>query len=192
VLCFDPAYAPERTTRNNEGRISFTRSMPEGGSDVLALLDVLEHTSNDQAMLHRALSTCLRPGGWLLLSVPAHPLLFSHHDELLGHKRRYSATDLLALAKNEDVEVVEQGQLFASLLLPRALAKLGEILRPHRMDAAGAAMHIETSLGKWNHGTTVTRVVETALRLDAKLARALARRWLPIPGLSTWLLARKK
>jgi 2-polyprenyl-3-methyl-5-hydroxy-6-metoxy-1,4-benzoquinol methylase len=192
VECFDPAYAPERVGETSAGRIAFTRSKPDGGCDVLALLDVLEHTANDQAMLHDALSTCLRPGGWLLLSVPAHPMLFSHHDELLGHKRRYSAAALLALAKNEDVEIVERGQLFVSLLLPRALAKLGESLRPRSLDSAGTALHIETSLGTWKHGRAVTRAVETALALDASLARTLARRRLPIPGLSTWLLARKK
>jgi len=192
VVCFDPAYPPDRLAEKGEGKIAFIRSKPDGRRDVLLLLDVLEHAANDQAMLHDALSNCLRPGGWLLLSVPAHPILFSQHDELLGHKRRYSAAGLLALAKNEDVTVVEQGQLFASLLLPRALAKLGETLRPRKPNAAARAMTIETSLGTWKHGATVTRAVEMALGLDAAFARTLARRRLPIPGLSTWLLARKK
>jgi 2-polyprenyl-3-methyl-5-hydroxy-6-metoxy-1,4-benzoquinol methylase len=193
VVCFDPAYAPERAPPKNEGKIAFTRSRPEGRCDVLVLLDVLEHTANDQAMLHDALSTCLGPGGWLLLSVPAHPMLFSHHDELLGHKRRYSPAALLALARNEDVTVVEQGQLFACLLLPRALAKLSETLRPRTIHAAAAdAMHVETSLTKWNRGAITTRAVEAVLSWDAAIARKLARQRLPVPGLSTWLLARKK
>jgi hypothetical protein len=192
VVCFDPAYPPEREAERGDSRIAFSCCRPERPSDVLVLLDVLEHTANDQAMLHDALLNCLRPGGWLLLSVPAHPLLFSRHDEQLGHKRRYSPAALIALAKNEDVTVVEQGQLFASLLVPRALSKLGETLRPRKTDAAASATHIETALGTWRHGAVVTRAVEAALRFDASVARTLTRTRLPIPGLSTWLLARKK
>jgi SAM-dependent methyltransferase len=192
VVCFDPAYPPGREANSPVGKLTFSRRRPEGPSDLLVMLDVLEHTANDQATLHDALFNCLRPGGWLLLSVPAHPLLFSVHDEQLGHKRRYSPAALVALAKNEDVTVVEHGQLFASLLVPRALSKVGEALRPRKADSATPAMHIETSLGTWKHGALVTSAVEAALGWDARFARTLTRKRLPIPGLSTWLLARKR
>lgn len=191
VVCFDPGY-PAEPAQSDTTRISFTRDRPHDTCDVLVLLDVLEHAANDQAVLHGALSGCLRAGGWLLLSVPAHPILFSRHDQLLGHKRRYSSPDLLALANQEDIVVIEQGQLFASLLVPRALTKLAETLRPPRPNLPDTAAHIDTSVGAWNHGRVLTRTVEAALGLDAALARALAGRRLAVPGLSTWLLARKK
>jgi hypothetical protein len=191
VVCFDPAYPAERAD-GQDPRISFTRTKPGDPCDVLLLLDVLEHDANDQATLHEAVGTCLRSGGWLLMSVPAHAILFSHHDEKLGHKRRYSSAALRQLAINEDVAIVEQGQLFASLLPPRALTKLLETVRPRAGDEGRAAMHVDTSLGTWKHGPMLTRTVETMLGLDAALARALARKGLGIPGLSTWLLARKK
>lgn len=191
VVCFDPAYPAERAEKH-DARLSFTRDRPSAPRDVLLLLDVLEHDANDQATLHEALATCLRSGGWLLLSVPAHAFLFSRHDEKLGHKRRYSPAALRELARNEDVDIVEQGQLFASLLAPRVLAKLVETLHTPSTPEDDTATHVDTSLGAWNHGRMLTRAVETMLGLDAGLARTLARRGLGIPGLSTWLLARKK
>jgi hypothetical protein len=191
VVCFDPAYAAEQAQGQHPG-ISFTRDKPGEPCDVLLLLDVLEHDANDQATLHEALGTCLRSGGWLLMSVPAHAILFSRHDEKLGHKRRYSSEALRRLAINEGMAIVEQGQLFASLLPPRGLAKLVEMVRPRAADEGLAATHVDTSLGTWNHGRMLTSAVETMLGLDAALARTLARKGLGIPGLSTWLLARKK
>jgi SAM-dependent methyltransferase len=192
VACFDPGYSADRpAVPEDQGKIVFCREKPTRACDVLLLLDVLEHAANDQATLHDALSSCLRPGGWLLLSAPAHPILFSRHDELLGHKRRYSPATLLSLAKNEDLTIVEHGQLFASLLVPRALAKLGETLQAQRT-VASDAQHVETPLGQWHHGALVTRAVEATLGFDAAFARALARRRLHIPGLSTWVLAHKR
>jgi 2-polyprenyl-3-methyl-5-hydroxy-6-metoxy-1,4-benzoquinol methylase len=192
VVCFDPAYPPERVPSDaQEAKVSYTREKPRALCDVLLLLDVLEHDANDQATLHEALS-CLRPGGWLLMSAPAHAMLFTHHDELLGHKRRYSSAALRALADNEDVVPVEQGQLFASLLVPRALTKLTETVRPRIPDAAATAAHVDTSAGTWNHGRLLTRTAEAALNLDGRMTRALGRLRLPVPGLSTWLLARKQ
>jgi hypothetical protein len=191
VVCFDPAY-PAAGTENYDPRIIFTRDRPSDACDVLLLLDVLEHDANDQATLHEALAACLRPGGWLLMSVPAHAVLFSRHDEKLGHKRRYSSAALRQLASNEGLESVEQGQLFASLLPPRAWTKLLETLRPRAAGDDSTAAHVDTSLGTWKHGRVLTRTVEAMLGLDAGLGRALARRGLGIPGLSTWLLARKR
>jgi 2-polyprenyl-3-methyl-5-hydroxy-6-metoxy-1,4-benzoquinol methylase len=191
MVCFDSAYPAERGD-GQDPRISFTRDKPGDPCDVLLLLDVLEHDANDQATLHEAVGTCLRPGGWLLMSVPAHGILFSRHDEKLGHKRRYSSAALRQLAINEDVTIVEQGQLFASLLPPRALTKLFETVRPRAENEDRAAMHVDTSLGTWKHGPMLTRALETMLGLDAAVGRALSRRGVGIPGLSTWLLARKK
>lgn len=191
VVCFDPGYPAEPSLAGEE-RLRFTRTRPEQAAEVLVLLDVLEHVANDQATLHEALS-CLRPGGLLLLSVPAHAALFSRHDLRLGHKRRYSPAALLALAGNEGLAVLEHGQLFASLLLPRALTKLREMLRPlpARPTRASADAHVETMAGSWRGGPTLSRAIELALGLDAACARALARKHVSLPGLSTWLLARK-
>jgi len=61
--------------------------------DVVLMLDVLEHFVDDGAVVARA-RTLLRPGGALLVSVPAFQALFSEHDRAVAHVRRYSAPQL--------------------------------------------------------------------------------------------------
>jgi len=59
------------------------------------MLDVLEHLDDDRASLNRV-ADLLRPGGSLIVSVPALPELFSEYDEIQGHRRRYTAEALRA------------------------------------------------------------------------------------------------
>lgn len=61
--------------------------------DVIVMHDVLEHIEDDGSAV-RALSRLLKPGGLLLMSVPAMQSLFGRHDEQLGHFRRYSRKSL--------------------------------------------------------------------------------------------------
>ena len=193
MTCFDPGYDAARLAEQAHGdpNLAFTAQRPRGTFDLVLLLDVLEHAADDQALLSDASASAAQPGGWLLLSAPAHPLLFSHHDELLGHQRRYAPARLRALAVAAGVDVVAHGQLFASLLAPRALAKLGETARGARATAAPAAGRSETALGTWHHGAMVTAAVKTLLALDATASRFAANWRLPLPGLSTWVLARR-
>ncbi|CAD5951750.1 hypothetical protein PCC9214_02599 [Planktothrix tepida] len=66
---------------------------PDQKFDLIVLLDVLEHLQEDQASL-QALSTKLKPSGYLLITVPAFPWLWTKRDELLHHKRRYTLENL--------------------------------------------------------------------------------------------------
>jgi len=194
ITCFDLAYDAEwlqgNATRNT--KLSFTATKPQGAYDLVLMLDVLEHVEDDATALHEAASTFLKPGGTLLLSVPAGQILFSRHDEMLGHKRRYSPARLRALAAQADLTIVDHGQLFASLLLPRALAKLREVaLGEKRSWTTEAPRRIETSLGTWNRGRLVTSAVITALSVDVACCRIASRLHLPFLGLSTWVLAQR-
>jgi SAM-dependent methyltransferase len=193
ATCFDPGYVAAWLAEQAHGdpSLAFTAQRPHGTFDLVLLLDVLEHVADDEALLAEAIASAASPGGWLLMSAPAHPLLFSHHDELLGHRRRYAPARLRALAVTSGVDVVAHGQLFASLLAPRALAKLGETARGARPTDAPAPSRIETALGTWHHGAMVTSAVKTLLALDATASRFAATWRLPLPGLSTWVLARR-
>ncbi|OGP58248.1 MAG: hypothetical protein A2V67_20400 [Deltaproteobacteria bacterium RBG_13_61_14] len=61
--------------------------------EVVTALDLLEHLAEDQPVLAEALRV-LKPGGWLLITVPAYPWLWGAHDQALGHRRRYRRREL--------------------------------------------------------------------------------------------------
>ena len=61
--------------------------------DLVAVLDVVEHIEDDVAAL-KAMAECLKPGGKILITVPAHQWLWSAHDTVNHHHRRYSKASL--------------------------------------------------------------------------------------------------
>lgn len=69
---------------------------PEERFDTLLYIDVLEHIQDDRGEVARATDR-LRPGGHLVVLVPAHQWLFSPFDAAIGHFRRYSRTALTGL-----------------------------------------------------------------------------------------------
>jgi SAM-dependent methyltransferase len=62
--------------------------------DAIVLLNVLEHIPDDRAAL-ATLASLLRPGGRLVLWVPAFELIYGRFDHRIGHYRRYRRRDLL-------------------------------------------------------------------------------------------------
>ena len=88
--------------------------------DLIAMFDVLEHIDDDVAVLD-ALYERLRPNGVLLLTVPAYMFLWSHHDVVNQHKRRYMRGQLTRLAKNRGY-LVTYATYFNTLLFPVVLA----------------------------------------------------------------------
>ena len=62
--------------------------------DLVCLFDVLEHVRDDGSALREVLRV-LSPGGYALLSVPAHPWLWSENDRVAEHERRYTRRGLI-------------------------------------------------------------------------------------------------
>ena len=82
-----------------------------GRFDLVCAFEVLEHIDDDAAAV-RQWAARLRPGGWLMLSVPAHQRRYGPADELVGHVRRYdpaAITTLLASCGLTDIEVRQYG-----------------------------------------------------------------------------------
>jgi SAM-dependent methyltransferase len=87
--------------------------------DFAVSLDVIEHLQDDVGAL-RELRRVTKPGGALLITVPAYQWLWSGHDEINHHHRRYNRRALLAAAQSGGWEL-ESSTHFNSLLLPVAI-----------------------------------------------------------------------
>ncbi|MDV3458752.1 class I SAM-dependent methyltransferase [Sphingomonas sp. HF-S4] len=91
-----------------------------GSYDLVAVLDVIEHVEDDVAAL-KAIATALKPGGKILITVPAHQWMWSAHDVVNHHKRRYSKAGFAALLDKAGLRGAKLGY-FNSLLFPVAVA----------------------------------------------------------------------
>jgi SAM-dependent methyltransferase len=104
------------------------------GYDLIALLDVLEHVPDDLASL-RAIHMRLKPGGALLLTVPANPWMWSAHDAAHHHFRRYTKKQLEELFLRSGLEV-QLLSYFNTLLFPLVAAArvVGKVTRKQSAD----------------------------------------------------------
>jgi SAM-dependent methyltransferase len=93
---------------------------PESTFDLVAALDVLEHVDDDVGALD-ALIRLVKPGGYIVITVPTHPFLWGSHDRRLHHVRRYSVGDLRKMCAESGAEIVYFGA-FNTILAPIAFA----------------------------------------------------------------------
>ena len=77
---------------------ALTLPFRDASFDVVAAFDVVEHCEPEAQALAE-LARVLRPGGRLLLSVPAYQWAWSDHDVRAGHHRRYTRPRLLAAVR---------------------------------------------------------------------------------------------
>lgn len=91
--------------------------------DLITCLDVIEHTPDDRAALAE-LRRVTRPGGLLIVTVPAYQSLWSAHDVANRHFRRYRAASLRAVATGAGWSVLLDTHFNTILLAPAALVRL--------------------------------------------------------------------
>jgi SAM-dependent methyltransferase len=88
--------------------------------DLITAFDVVEHIEDDHGFL-RQLRTRIRPGGRLLVTVPAYPFLWSRFDEMNHHHRRYTRGPLDRALAGAGFEI-ERSTYFNMLLFPPVAA----------------------------------------------------------------------
>ena len=95
--------------------------------DLVCMLDVLEHIELDGEALARVLALA-KPGGRLLITVPAYQWLWSEHDAEHHHFRRYTAQAIQAKARAAGWHIQQAGYfntlLFPVVVVARLMAKL--------------------------------------------------------------------
>lgn len=151
---------------------------------LVLLMDVIEHVPDDVAFLDGILRSAFVGGETrFLITVPSFQALFSSHDRVLGHYRRYSGATLRVLFRRVKLRCEASGYLFASLLPVRVLQVLRERVAGSRSTS--------TDLATWGGGPAKARTLAALLTLDGRLALALTRIGIRIPGLSNFAICRK-
>lgn len=89
--------------------------------DLIGAFDVIEHIDDDRSAL-ASIAAKLRPGGKFVMTVPAHQWMWSAHDTVNHHKRRYSKRSLRQLVEQSPMKLLKIGY-FNSLLFPLAVAE---------------------------------------------------------------------
>lgn len=83
---------------------------PDECCDTIIMLNVLEHIEDDIEAL-RQVHRMLKPGGLLLIEVPASPTLYDVFDEMVGHFRRYTMKELVSKLDRAGFEVRDRSHL---------------------------------------------------------------------------------
>jgi SAM-dependent methyltransferase len=91
--------------------------------DVITMLDVIEHVEQDLESLINV-RALLRPHGRLLVTVPAFQFLWSGHDVINEHKRRYTKAELRGKLERAGFKVELISYCNAALFLPIAAVRL--------------------------------------------------------------------
>jgi SAM-dependent methyltransferase len=115
--------------RGSADRLPFA----EASLDLVTALDVLEHLQDDRAALAE-FRRVLRPGGHLVLTVPAYRFIWSEHDEALHHKRRYVLGEVRQKVAGSGLEVRRISYAISAILPVAIVFRILQGLRPSRED----------------------------------------------------------
>ena len=93
---------------------------------LLIAMDVLEHIKEDKKAFEEFVRV-LKPGGLMIITVPAFPFLYSSHDRKLGHYRRYT---LSTLPHSKGGKWIKKGFFGFSIFLPLIIYRISRKTQP--------------------------------------------------------------
>ncbi len=97
--------------------------LASGSADLVCALDVVEHLDDDLGALEEMVRV-LRPGGRLVVFVPAFQFLWGLQDEVSHHRRRYRRSEISGLVAKAGTRVLRSGYFNFWLFGPIALARI--------------------------------------------------------------------
>ena len=185
----DIAYTPEIIAQlkenNHNSPIGYFPSISgmeasgrQPGTSLYLCMDVLEHLENEKIVLDQIIKEPLEKNpAFYFFSVPAFQSVFSNHDVLLGHYRRYTVSQLKELCLRHGLTVIDSGYFFFSLLIGRWFEK--KLLKKK-----------DYSIDNWGGGPAKTTVINFILTIDFKISNALKKAGIRLPGLSCYCICR--
>ncbi len=158
-------------------------SLQKESLDLVLLMDVIEHIEEDKEFVKEIVNQHWISNSTLfLVTVPAYQSLYSAHDKHLLHHRRYNKTNLENTLRNADLEVLDSGYFFSTLVAVRVLQKGMELL-------FGAKK--QEGLANKNYSSSKLDLIKNTLLLDFSLTHAIHQLNIDIPGLSSYAICRK-
>ena len=150
--------------------------------DVITSIDVLYHCwVRDDAAVLKKLADALRPGGTLILQVPAYEWLRSDHDRAVLTARRYTRSGIAQMLVRCGLQVERATYRVSLLLLPIAAARLLQRIPGRRETPAGAVSDVR------RHSRAVNALLLQVMRVENFLLR-----WFSLPaGASVFAVALK-
>ena len=168
-------FARQRLPQCRFRQLDATEMTEENAYDCIGSFDVIEHIDADERVLSN-FNRALHPGGFLLLTVPQHPWLWSAADDYAHHVRRYTAKELRRKVLYAGFRI-EYCTSFVSLLLP--------LMALQRLSSRNQSYNPDDEF-------KISPLLNAALYLVMQLELVLLRLGLRIPaGGSLLLLARK-
>jgi len=187
ITCWDINYTIdhiEKFSSISDQRLQYISNRPKEKFNLLILMDVLEHIEDDANFLSLITSENILNGSFILVSLPAWQSLYSNHDVHLNHLRRYEPTRCRELLEKHDLIIIRCGGLFHSLILPRILSKIVNILT--------TSDHKVKDLGNWRYGKILTTLIDKGLFWDNRTSLFFSKLKWDVPGLSWWALCKKQ
>lgn len=159
-------------------------NLPGGTYDLVLLLDVIEHLEKDHDFLKWIVGTFIQIGKHILITVPVFQFLFSSHDNMLGHFRRYSLQGLTDFLKRSNLCIAQSGYLF-SLLLPLRMMShaLQQVIPVSPKKFRG--------VGEWTGGPFTTKFISSILYASNSVTLSINDYGIKIPGLTGWVLCQR-
>ena len=186
-FAIDIEYTPEviqqLKSNNNNSAVNYYKTILEfneteqkADNTLYLCMDVLEHLEDEKVILDHLQSNHQK--AHYFFAVPAFQSVFSSHDVLLGHYRRYTLPQLKKVLESNGFKVLDEGYYFFTLLLFR---KLDKFLKKDKKE----------SIDNWSAGKFKTGLINTMLSIDFRITLIMKKIGITIPGLSCYCLCVK-
>ena len=151
----------------------YLANFPTEENVLFLCMDVLEHLENENEILNHL----SQKNNYFLFAVPAFQSVFSNHDVLLGHYRRYSLVQLENVLSAQHFKIVNKGYYFTSLLLVRWIES---IINTNK----------KASIDNWTGSALKSKLITSVLKLDFGFTQVLQKCGIKIYGLSCYCICK--
>lgn len=181
----DTAYSPEIISQlkanYGESKIQYVQNLmdylanfPSEENTLFLCMDVLEHLENENEILNHL----TQKNNYFLFAVPAFQSVFSNHDVLLGHYRRYNLKQLQNVLKQHHFQIQDKGYYFTSLLLVRWMERIFN-------------KNKKASIDNWTGSSMTSKLITSVLQLDFGFTHLLQKFGIRMYGLSCFCICKK-